>query len=195
MRRIYLLLLLLPCLTILVHAQDFPLNESGKIYFYEVARADSLRKDVLYHNAVRWFYALRNPDLQMVIKADSLKGKIDAQNELSLYSQTGVLKKLSGKVTYTSSVEVKDNLYRYTFSNFVFHYYKQDRTYKIVATGKTKDLEDTNASGWQKLWDQHRNTVFKKITADIGQLKTMIIEVPVDPKKEKEKKKEIKWEE
>lgn len=195
MRRIYILLLLLPCLTMPGYAQDFPLNESGKIYFYEVARADSLTKDLLYHNALKWFYSLRNPDLQMVVKADSLKGKVDAENELSVYSQTGVLKKLSGKVTYTASVEVKDNLYRYTFSNFIFHYYKQDRTYKIVATGKTKDLEDVKASGWQKLWDQHRNTVFKKITADIAQLKTMIKELPVDPTKEKEKKKEIKWEE
>jgi len=195
MRRTCILLLLLPCLTISGYAQDFPLNESGKIYFYEVAKADSLTKDFLYHNALKWFYALRNPDLQMIIKGDSLKGKIDAQNELSVYSQTGVLKKLSGKVTYTSSVEVRDNLYRYTFSNFIFHYYKQDRTYKIVETGKTKDLEDSKASGWQKLWDQHRNTVFKKITGDIAQLKIMIVEVPVDPKKEQAKKKEIKWEE
>jgi len=195
MHRVCILLLLLLCLVISGYTQDFPLNESGKIYFYEVAKGDSLTKDLLYHNALKWLYALRNPDLQMTIKADSLKGKIDAQNELSVYSQTGVLKKLSGKVTYTSSVEVRDNLYRYTFSNFVFHYYKQDRTYKIVATGKTKDLEDSKASGWQKLWDQHRNTIFKKITDDIAQLKIMIVEVPVDPKKEQAKKKEIKWEE
>jgi len=195
MRRTCILLLLLLCAIFSGYAQDFPLNESGKIYFYEVAKGDSLTKDFLYHNALKWFYALRSPDLQMIIKADSLKGKIDAQNELSVYSQTGVLRKLSGKVTYTSSVEVRDNLYRYTFSDFIFHYYKQDRTYKIVDTGKTKDLEDSKASGWQKLWDQHRNTVFKKITGDIAQLKIMIVEVPVDPKKEQAKKKEIKWEE
>lgn len=195
MHRLCILLLVLPCLILRAYSQDFPLNESGKIYFYEVVKADSLTKDFLYHNALKWVYALRNPDLQMTVKPDSLKGKIEAENELSVYSQTGVLKKLSGKVTYTSSVEVKDNLYRYTFSNFVFHYYKQDRTYKIVATGKTKDLEDSKASGWQKLWDQHRNTVFKKITGDIAQLKIAIVEVPVDPKKEQAKKKEIKWEE
>lgn len=178
------------------HSQDFPLNESGKIYFYQVVKADSAKKDFLYHNALRWYYSLRNPDLQMALSLlDSVKGKIEAKNEYSVYSQTGVLRKLSGKITYNSSVEVKDKLYRYTFSDFVFHYYKQDRTYKIVETGKTKDLEDLKASGWQKLWDQHRITIFKKITSDIIQLKTIIVEIPVDPKKQKEleKKKEVKW--
>jgi len=178
-----------------VFSQDFPLNESGKISFYEVVKADSAKKNLLYHNALKWIYSLRNPDLQMTVLPDSVKGRIDAQNEFSVYSQTGVLKQLSGKITYTSSVEVKDNLYRYTFSNFVFHYYKQDRTYKIVETSKTKALEEPKAAGWQKLWTQHRTTIFKKINADIAQLKILIIEVPVDPKKEQQKKKEIKWDE
>ncbi len=178
-----------------VFGQTFPLNDAGKITFYEVVKADSLKKDFLYHNAVKWLNSLKGFDEIITESLDSIHGKITAQNEVTVYSQTGVLKKISGKMTYQTTIEVKDNLYRYSFSGFIFHYYKQDRNYKMVAAGKTKNLEDAKASGWQKLWDKHRAKMYEKIEQDIAQLKIKIVEVPVDAAKEIAKKKEVKWEE
>lgn len=191
--RLFLFILIVTRLS--VFGQTFPLDDAGKIVFYEVVKADSFKRDFLYHNAVTWLNSLKGFDEIITESLDSIHGKIIAKNEVTVYSQTGILKKISGKMKYQTMIEVKDNLYRYNFSEFVFHYYKQDRNYKMVATGKTKNLEDAKASGWQKLWDKHRSKMLEKIQRDIAQLKIKIVEVPVDATKELAKKKEVKWEE
>lgn len=175
-------------------AQVLPIDTTGKVTYYEIVEAPALKKELLYENALTWVEALKGIEDKVVIETtDVLAGKIVAKNEFPLFSQTGVLKKLSGKVTYQMTIEMKDNLYRYKFTDFVFHYYKQDRTYKIVATGKTKKLEDPKASGWQKLWNKHRAQTAAKIQTDLTELKIQMVTVPVSPTKEAEKKKEIKW--
>ena len=175
-------------------AQILPMDTTGKVTYYEIVEAPTFTKGALYQNALTWVEALKGIENKVVIEtADVLAGKIIANNEFPLYSQTGVLKKLSGKITYQMTIEVKDNLYRYRFTNFLFHYYKQDRTYKIVATGKTKKLEDPKASGWQKLWNKHRAQTATKIQTDLTELKIQMVYIPVSPTKEAEKKKEIKW--
>jgi hypothetical protein len=175
-------------------AQVLPIDTTGKVTYYEIVEAPALKKELLYENALTWVETLKGIEDKVVIETtDVLAGKIVAKNEFPLFSQTGVLKKLSGKVTYQMTIEMKDNLYRYKFTDFVFHYYKQDRTYKIVATGKTKKLEDLKAAGWQKLWNKHRAQTAAKIQTDLTELKIQMATVPVSPTKEAEKKKEIKW--
>jgi len=175
-------------------AQVLPIDTTGKVTYYEIVEAPALKKELLYENALTWVEALKGIEDKVVIETTNvLAGKIVAKNEFPLFSQTGVLKKLSGKVTYQMTIEMKDNLYRYKFTDFVFHYYKQDRTYKIVATGKTKKLEDLKAAGWQKLWNKHRAQTAAKIQTDLTELKIQMATVPVSPTKEAEKKKEIKW--
>ena len=174
--------------------QVLPIDTTGKVTYYEIVEAPTLKKELLYENALTWVEALKGIEDKVVIEtADILAGKIVAKNEFPLFSQTGVLKKLSGKISYQMTIEMKDNLYRYKFTDFVFHYYKQDRTYKIVATGKTKKLEDPKAAGWQKLWNKHRAQTAAKIQTDLTELKIQMVTVPVSPAKEAEKKKEIKW--
>jgi len=56
-------------------------------------------------------------------------------------------------------IEMKDGKYRHRCGDFVFHYHKEDRNYKIVSTGKTKPLEEKPAPGWQKTWDAHQAAV------------------------------------
>ena len=175
-------------------AQVLQMDTLGKVTYYEIVEAPAMRKEALYDNAFSWVQALKGLENKVAIEtSDVLAGKIVATNEFPLFSQTGVLKKLSGKITYNMTIEVKDNLYRYKFTDFVFHYYKQDRTYKIVATGKTKKLEDPKASGWQKLWNKHRAQTAAKMQTDLTTLKIQMVAVPVSPAKETEKKKEVKW--
>jgi len=166
-------------------------NNPEKYIFYEVTETDSLPAALLYHNALQWVRSLGDVT---ITKADSTAGKIDGKHEFFVYKEKGVTKKVSGKVSYAFMIEVKDSRYRYYFNGFIFHYYGFDRYYNTIEIGKKKRLDDAEASGWQKLWDQHRKTTTSKITTEISQLKTKIIEIPVVATPvSPEIKKEVKW--
>ncbi len=136
-------------------AQYLPVNGSGKCEIAEVVLAEGLPKTILYFNEVQWFKMLAGSDVKLSsIQNDSIEGKTEGNIEFLVYSQSGILRKVAGAIRYHVSVEVKDGKYRYTFTDFIFDYYKQDRNYHMVKTGKTKPLEETEAAGWQKLWTQ-----------------------------------------
>lgn len=163
------------------------------VEFSNVVVADSLAKLDLFHNAVHWTNSLKANDEKVILtESDSLAGKVSGESSFFVYAQSGILKKVSGLITYKLSVEVKDNKYRYQLSNFVFHYYKQDRNYNMVETGKTKPLEELKATGWQKLWTQHRATVLAKMKASAQQLELKMIEKPKKITAEKKVKK-VEW--
>src|SRR5260221_12748552 len=127
-------------------------EEAQRVEFMNVVKADSLSKPLLFQNAMKYVASLKNSEEKFDLKLkDSIDGKVYGQIVFFVYSQSGILKKISGTITYQLAIEVKDNKYRYQFSDYVFHYYKQDRYYNMVATGKTKSLEEPNVSGWQKL--------------------------------------------
>ncbi|MBS1506600.1 MAG: DUF4468 domain-containing protein [Bacteroidetes bacterium] len=163
------------------------------VEFSNVVVADSLAKLDLFHNAVHWTNSLKANDEKVILtESDSIAGKVLGESSFFVYTQSGILKKVSGLITYKLSVEVKDNKYRYQLSNFVFHYYKQDRNYNMVETGKTKPLEELKATGWQKLWTQHRATVLAKMKASAQQLELKMIEKPKKITAEKKVKK-VEW--
>jgi hypothetical protein len=153
-----------------------PTDENGKVAFIEVVKTDSLGKDVLYENARKW---LQDNNFQFQFSPeDSLAGKCVAKQSFTVYARGYISKKIHGKITYTLTVAVKDNRYRYEFSNFNFDYYKESRNYEMVPTGKHKALEEPNASGWQSLWEQHKKTTQSTVNNTIRSLKAAMIEVP-----------------
>lgn len=165
----------------------------AQIEFSNVVVADSLTKITLFHNAVNWISSLKEKEEKVVLtESDSLAGKVSGESSFFVYAQSGILKKVSGLITYKLSVEVKDNKYRYQLNDFVFHYYKQDRNYNMVETGKTKPLEELKATGWQKLWTQHRATVAAKMKINTQQLEIKMIEKPKKITAEKKVKK-VEW--
>jgi len=158
--------------------------------FSNVVIADSLSKQLLFHNALSWVSALN--DKTVLSQKDSVLGKVEAESSYLVYNQqAGILKKLSGRISYKILIEVKDNKYRYHFSNFMFHYYKQDRNYNMVETGKTKSLNEPNASGWQKLWDSHRAATQNKMKEYGKQLEIKMVEKPETPGEKIAKK--VEW--
>ena len=150
---------------------------------------DSCSAGLLYHNAVTW----GRQNSTATTTADSVAGIVRGENEFSVYKESGVLKKVSGKVSYNFMIEVKDNRYRYHFYDFIFHYYAPDRYHNIIPTGKKKKLADPDASGWQKLWDKHRAKTNERVQGDIGILKLKIVEKPTTSAVKVESKKEVKW--
>ena len=167
-------------------------SEIQKVVFADVVVADSLSRELLFQNALKYVAFLKQADEKFELKLkDSVDGKLYGQSTYFVYAQSGILKKISGTITYQLAIEVKDKKYRYQFNDYVFHYYKQDRYYNMVATGKTKSLEELNASGWQKLWSTHRSYTVEKMQGNIKQLELKMAE---DPKKiEKVAAKKVAW--
>jgi hypothetical protein len=178
-------------------SQGLPFNASGKIEMAEIVQLDSINnKTILYQNALEWTEGFPADETKITrIERDALTGKISCSFKFPVYTQAtvGVLKKISGVITYDCVVEVKDFKYRYSFTNFIFHYYKQDRTYKYVDAGKTKKLEDFKASGWQKVWNKHRITTADKVGKDINNLKNRMAQVSIPSTQPAPEKKEVKW--
>jgi hypothetical protein len=158
-------------------AQVLPLDEQGKISFYDVVKADSLRASTLYGHAKTW---LRRRGYVMAT-ADSAAGRLVATSALGVYDRGYLTNKLHGKVRYQVVVEVKDGRYRLQVKDFVFDYYQEDRAYHLVPTGKTKPLEEPLAAGWQKLWQSHRQDTLLGITSLTAELKTAMLAVPKAP--------------
>jgi hypothetical protein len=159
------------------HSQALPLDSQGKVSFYEVVPADSLRAGTLYARAKRW---LTRYGYQLST-TDSVGGRLVATQALAMYDRGYVTKKLHGKVRYQLTLEVKDGRYRLEFNNFIFDYYQEDRAYRLVPTGKEKALEDLVAAGWQKLWQSHRHDTLVGINSLQAELKTAMLAVPKPP--------------
>jgi len=178
--KIIIVVLLLATQVTAMAQVNFPLNAAGKIEISDVVM-DSLEKKELYALANTWFTSLsKTPGLSVkAIRKDSIQGDITADLEFPVYYQTGVFQKVLGMVTYKLTVSVKDNKYRYVFTDFVLHQYKQDRYYKAVPTGMEKPLEDTEAKGWQKNWDRCKSSTNARVTSQIADLKAKMI--PVAP--------------
>ena len=174
-------------------AQELPTDESGKIFFSEVIVADSFPKEKLYANSVRWLKSLNKPEEKFtLLSTDSVLCKSNGLYEFQVFSQGGLLRKMVGSISCQLAVETKDNKYRYAFSEFIYHYYKEDRNYKLLKTGKTKPLEDKTAGGWQKLWDKHKQTTLDKINGMITSMKADLIKKESIPN-EKIAKKKVEW--
>ncbi|CAN5202784.1 hypothetical protein BH09BAC3_BH09BAC3_03170 [soil metagenome] len=190
--KIYLLILI--CIPLTVEysfSQTFP-KEGKVISYFEVVELDSIEKVTGFRNALKWGKSLQEEHL-VLIKTDSVEGSLAGHSSFLVYGQTGILKKVSGRISYSVFIDVKNNKYRYHFTDFVFHYYALDRNYKIEENGKTKKLEDPKATGWQQLWTKHRAYTIKKIAENIELLKKIMQERPVVILKEKAVAKKVEW--
>jgi len=186
-----LCILLFLVLTV-AQSQFLPVGESGKCEATEVVLAEGFSRAILFSNILPWFKTLPWSDAKLsTIVKDSIEGKVSADFEFLVYAQSGILRKVAGSVRYHINVETKDGKYRYSLTDFVYHYYAQNRNYQMVKTGNTKPLEETQARGWQKLWTEHRRTVFALVNHQINELKVKMVETP-KPLGEKDEKK-VDW--
>jgi hypothetical protein len=189
---IFNLLTLLPFLSI---GQSLPIDETGHIMYIDVVKADSLSKDLLFHNAEEWITSLeKEKENETVITyADSLGGELSGHSSFFVYTQSGVFRKVSGKVSYSFTVEVKDSKFRYQFKDFTYHYYTKDRYFHPVETNRQKKLEDVKASGWQKQWEDCKLDTHRRMVYLIKGLKAQMFERDEQASKKLATNKEMEW--
>ena len=154
----------------------FPKDENGKIIFYEVVSTDTVPRDTLWKNAKVWIYGILNDKADKILLEDYLAGSLEAQTSFMVYTPSLISKMPHGVISYKVSIDIKDKKYRYTFTDFVFQYYKQDKNLKYVPVkGSIKPLEKEKYPGYQAAWDLHKQTVKKRIEGQIAYLKAEIV--------------------
>ncbi|HSZ25339.1 MAG TPA: DUF4468 domain-containing protein [Cytophagaceae bacterium] len=144
-----------------------PRDENGKIIYQDVVKVDSVPQDSIFkriNNWVNYTYPKTKKNI------DTAMQKISTRGRFIVYINPGVLREIHGAIRYDVSIEVKQKRYRYTFTNFVFEYYKQDKFYKYNPTGKEKPLEDEKFPQWQGPWEKHKNTTDAQVKAKIEDL-------------------------
>jgi hypothetical protein len=134
--------------------------------FSEIVKTDSLKAEVLSSKGKAWIISHKFSNVD-TSSASGFKG----DSWYRVYQKGVVSKQMHGTITYKLLLEIKDNKYRYTFTDFVFHYHKQDRNLVMVPTGKTKSLNDPKAEGWQKTWEKHKAYSKKQMEVLIADLK------------------------
>jgi hypothetical protein len=148
-----------------------PKDENGKIIYMEVVKMDSIPQDTIYKRILDWV-KFTYPKSKTTI--DSADKKIATRGRFLVYTNPGVIKEIHGAIRYDLAIELKENRYRYTFTNFVFEYYKQDRFYKYNPTGKTKPLEDEKFPGWQGPWEKHKISTEAHVKAKAEDLRKAV---------------------
>jgi hypothetical protein len=175
MKQVFTCCLVICSFFTLAQAQ-LPLDENKHVSFVEVVKADSLDEKLLYSNAKAWLLA--NGFHLTSTASDSLAGKLTATHGFYVYAKGYLTKKIHGKITYNILLEVKNGRYRYSFNQFVFHYYAEGRTLKTLPTGRQKPLEEQKASGWQTLWESHKRTTVEHISSQIKAMTVAMAEQP-----------------
>lgn len=183
--------LLMSCSLFLFSATQAQNNKSkkdtvAKVIYSEIVKVDSANRFDLYKKAVQWVQKQKFE----VKEEDALTGKVVAKNRFEVVTDKGVLAKPNGDFTHEVLIDVKDGKYRYTFTNFTYRQYKQDRNLKYVPVKGTKPIEESNAPGWKKQWGKNKMQVNQKVEGYIASLREAMKyvpsaeAVPVKPKEE-----------
>jgi len=166
MKKLLLKLFFLFLIVIQSQAQNNPIEKStNKIAVIETVSTEQWDSVEIYNRIKGWMI-----EKKLSILEDSINKSLLSKNSFFVYNKGPFSKTLHGKIHYSLLIEIKNKRYRYTISNFVFHYYKQNRNYAFVPTGKTKPLEEKSAPGWGKLWEDHKKnmqTEIQKLIADL----------------------------
>lgn len=124
---------------------------------------------------------------------DLLEGFVKCTTSIMVYTKGMVSKEIHGRITYEVNVEIKEHKYRYTFTNFVFEYYKQNRQYKYEPTGRLKPLEDPKYPGRQPVWNKHKIGINNLVLQHIATLKNDMSQMSLIVEEKKVVKKKIEW--
>jgi hypothetical protein len=161
-------------------AQLFPIDSvSQKITYTDIVVLDSsFTASILYKNAEIFFQENFPKSANYNTQFDLKEGFISCQNAYLVYTKGGISKEIHGKITYDVKVEIKNNKYRYTFTNYIFEYYAINREFKYMPTGRLKPLETKKYHGWQPAWNKHKRMTHEKMITLIQKLKTQMSTLP-----------------
>lgn len=157
-----------------------PKNDAGLIYFEEEIKVKNVGKDALFKNAVKYASTVKKESKR---KSDLAlhhhNNIVEKKGSFFVYTQGLITPQIHGEITYNVRIEVFEEGYKYTFTNFVFNYYKRNRYGRFApVNGKTKRLEENKFAGMQKTWLGHKQFTKEYIENQINHLKNKMAELP-----------------
>lgn len=152
-------------------SQTFFPTVDSKINFTEVVYIDSTTQKELFIRAKMWAattFRSANSAVQMI---DSEAGLLICKGAFAIYHKQMGAVYSGGFVRFTMRVEVKDNRYRYSVTDF-FH---DPAASRVIAMGSLEDMttKDYRANGFslRKQTDQYLEQVFDQTGGVITSLK------------------------
>lgn len=175
-------------------AQLFPIDSvTKKITYSNIVIVDSVPTTQLYKNAESWMSKNFKSATNYQTQFNLLEGFVKFSNSIMVYTKGMVSKEIHGRITYDVNVEIKEHKYRYSFTNFVFEYYKQNRQYKYEPTSRLKPLEKPKYPGWQPVWNKHKIGINNLVLQHIASLKNDMSQTSLTVEEKKAVKKKIEW--
>ncbi|MDQ3393386.1 MAG: DUF4468 domain-containing protein [Bacteroidota bacterium] len=158
-----------------------PKNEEGLIHFEGLVHVENLNKDALFNNAIN-YVSPSNKKRNKSSKDLSInpeKQVIQKKGNFFVYTQGLITPQVHGEITYNIYIQVFEDGYKYTFTNFVFNYYQRNRYGRYArVSGKYKYLEEEKFAGMQKTWTNHKLYTKEFVESQIHQLKNKMSELP-----------------
>lgn len=114
-------------------------KKTDKITYSEIVTVDGISKETLYKNVLEWIYQTPNNSGNKImdyIVIDEYKFPLKGYFYIDLYGD-------SKKISYNLTIEIKDNKYKYEFTNFFFEEVTSLDNYPKFYIGKKKVLEKT----------------------------------------------------
>ena len=168
-----------------------PTDENGRYAYIEVVQANGFDSLQLLNNAEAFTKGYINKKQKKTLQRNDEEGYVSALSSFLVYKKGSLGKHVDGAIEYSIKIEVKDQRFRYTLTDFYFQEYVRDRYGKFKPTSKPPrplETESSKLNEWQ--WEAHQETVDDKMTTFIS---TMNVEMMALPEKEKTKKKKDDW--
>lgn len=174
---LFTLLMLLFCTATFAN-ENLPVNEDGKIHFREEVQVEGLSRDELRMNKMQYAATLtvdsRRKSAPPILERD----KLIKEGSFFVYTNGLFTPQIHGEISFKIKLEINDNSYTYTFTDFVFQHYQKNRYgHYVPVKGKYKKLEDKKYAGMQDTWEQHKLLTKKVVESHIRELKAKMEEV------------------
>jgi len=167
-------------------ADSLVMDEHNKYIYYQVVAQPATSADSLQARAL--VFAKKAFVASKLKFKDADKGTIHATGGVLVTKKSSVAMHEDARIDYTMTIEVKDNRYRYWFTDFVIVPYARDRYANFVPlTGKNVSLENGLSTLSKKDFDGYMAKLFANIK-DIGSKLTTYMKAPAAAAKKEVKK-------
>lgn len=176
---ILLVLMSLFCHSVSAQIVELP-TQYGIITYHEVVNSPNLDKKLLFNNALntlRGIKIVNQKKKEDNVSTDTLAWSATTIGGFLVYH----LKSPFGEVRYSLTIEIKEERYRYTITDFVFYPYSRNRYGKFERDKwVSKSLEEPRFEGHQKQWEKTKAKTAKKIVTLVTDLKLRMAEMPTE---------------
>jgi len=139
------LALLLFVKTAVAQKDSLAFDENNKYIYYQTVAQPAANKDTLYNRGAYFLTSAYPKTVLKLAKADKPGGALTATGTFMVSKKTLLNTHGDGAITYTLKIEVKDEKYRYWFTDFVYKPYERNRYGSFEAVpGLEIPLEQTS---------------------------------------------------